>query len=162
MGLSRRTLVTTDWLQAHWASRPPRGGRAGLRDHPAAGAGVEEATYRGAAEEYLAGHIPGAVFIDWTKTLSDPDDPVPVQVAPPDRFADAMSGRGIGDATHVVAADHLGGQFATRLWWALRYYGHERVGVLDGGWNRWVEEGGRRGGTGSAARPSFTRAPSPG
>ncbi len=52
-----------------------------------------------------------------------------------------MAERGIGDTTHVVAVDHIGGQFATRLWWALTYYGHDAVSVLDGGWNRWVEEG---------------------
>jgi thiosulfate/3-mercaptopyruvate sulfurtransferase len=52
-----------------------------------------------------------------------------------------MAARGIGDATRVVAVDHMGGQFATRLWWALKYFGHDRVSVLDGGWNRWVEEG---------------------
>jgi len=40
----------------------------------------------------------------------------------------------------VVAVDHAGGQFATRLWWALNYYGHTAVSVLQGGWNRWVEE----------------------
>ena len=52
-----------------------------------------------------------------------------------------MSIRGIGDGTTVIAVDHGGGQFATRLWWALRYYGHDDVAVLDGGWNRWVDEG---------------------
>ena len=41
----------------------------------------------------------------------------------------------------MVAVDHTGGQFATRLWWALRYYGHDSVSVLDGGWNAWVNEG---------------------
>jgi thiosulfate/3-mercaptopyruvate sulfurtransferase len=41
----------------------------------------------------------------------------------------------------VVAVDHTGGHFATRLWWALRYYGHDRVAVLDGGFNRWQAEG---------------------
>ena len=51
-----------------------------------------------------------------------------------------MSERGIGPETRVVAVDHMGGQYATRLWWALRYHGHEAVSVLDGGWNRWVEE----------------------
>jgi thiosulfate/3-mercaptopyruvate sulfurtransferase len=102
---------------------------------------VEVATYRGAPEEYRAGHIPGAVFVDWTRDIVDPDDPVPAQVAPPDRFAEAMAARGIGDGTHVVAVDHMGGQFATRLWWALTYYGHDAVSVLDGGWNRWIEEG---------------------
>ncbi|MGB2612308.1 MAG: rhodanese-like domain-containing protein, partial [Isosphaeraceae bacterium] len=71
----------------------------------------------------------------------DLDDPVPAQVASPERFAAAMAERGIGDQTHVVAVDHAGGQFATRLWWALNYYGHDAVSVLQGGWNRWVEEG---------------------
>src|SRR5206468_1157523 len=58
----------------------------------------------------------------------------------PDRFARAMGERGVGDDSHVVAVDHMGGQFATRLWWALTYYGHDRVSVLDGGWHGWVEE----------------------
>ncbi|MBA2277736.1 MAG: sulfurtransferase [Chloroflexia bacterium] len=44
---------------------------------------------------------------------------------------------GVGDGTDVVVVDHNGGHFATRLWWALRYYGHERVAVLDGGFAGW-------------------------
>lgn len=102
--------------------------------------GVEEATYKGAPEEFLAGHIPGAVYVDWTKDIIDPADPVPVQIAPPELFAEAMASRGIGDDTHVIAVDHVGGQFATRLWWALNYYGHRKVSVLDGGYLRWNEE----------------------
>lgn len=102
--------------------------------------GVEEADYRGAYQEYLAGHIPGAVYVDWTLDIIDPDDPVPVQIAPPELFAEAMGSRGVGDDTHVVAVDHMGGQFATRLWWALTYYGHDSASVLDGGWNRWAEQ----------------------
>jgi thiosulfate/3-mercaptopyruvate sulfurtransferase len=103
--------------------------------------GVEEASYVGAIDEYRSAHIPGAVYVDWTRDIVDPDDPVPAQLAPAELFAQAMSERGIGDATHVVAVDHAGGQFATRLWWALTYYGHDAVSVLDGGWNRWVGEG---------------------
>ena len=61
----------------------------------------------------------------------------------PDRFAAAIEKRGVGDQSHVIAVDHAGGQFATRLWWALQYYGHDDVSVLQGGWNRWVEEGNR-------------------
>ena len=49
--------------------------------------------------------------------------------------------RGIGDQTRVVAVDQTGGQFATRLWWALNYYGHENVCVLDGGWKAWIAQG---------------------
>ncbi len=135
-------LVTTDWLAEHLDV--PETQVVDIRGYvvtrPLA-PGVEHADYRGAQQEYLAGHIPGAVYIDWTRDIIDPDDPVPVQVAPAERFAAAMAERGIGDQTHVVAVDHSGGQFATRLWWALRYYGHDAVSVLEGGWNRWVDEG---------------------
>ena len=156
-------LVTTDWLEAHLDDPDVRvvDIRGYVTTRPVE-PGVEEATYRGAPEEYRAAHIPGAVFVDWTRDIVDPDDPVPAQIAPPERFAQAMASRGIGDATHVVAFDHVGGQFATRLWWALNYYGHDAVSVLDGGWNRWVEEGpaGRRP-TSVDARRSRVHAPRP-
>ncbi len=134
-------LVSTDWLQDHLKDPDLRvvDIRGYVTTRPLE-PGVEVATYRGASEEYLAGHIPGAVFVDWTSDIVDPDDPVPAQIAPAARFSEAMSSRGIGDATRVIAVDHMGGQFATRLWWALTYFGHDAVSVLDGGWNRWVEE----------------------
>ncbi len=140
--MNAEPLVTTDWLAAHRDEPDLRivDMRGYVSTRPVE-PGVEEATYRGAREEYLAGHIPGAVYLDWTQDIIDPNDPVPAQIAPAERFAEVMGSNGIGDATHVVAVDHLGGQFATRLWWALMYYGHEAVSVLDGGWNRWVEEG---------------------
>ncbi len=136
-------LVTTEWLEDH-LSDPNirvidcRGYVTTKQVEP----GVEEAYYRGAEAEYLAEHIPGAVYIDWTKDIIDPDDSVPVQIAKPERFAEILGSRGVGDKTHVIAVDHMGGQFATRLWWALKYYGHNAVSVLDGGWNRWIEEEG--------------------
>jgi thiosulfate/3-mercaptopyruvate sulfurtransferase len=52
-----------------------------------------------------------------------------------------MEDRGIGDATDVVVVDHTGGHFATRLWWALNYYGHPAVAILDGGMTKWLGEG---------------------
>ena len=134
-------LVSTDWLQDHLGDPGLRivDIRGYVATRPVA-PGVDEATYRGAPEEYAAGHIPGAVFVDWTKDIVDPDDPVPAQIAGPERFARAMGDRGIGDETRVIAVDHMGGPFATRLWWALTYHGHDAVSVLEGGWNRWVEE----------------------
>jgi len=134
-------LVSTEWLGAHLDDPAVRvvDMRGYVVTRPLQ-PGVEHADYRGALEEYLAAHVPGAVYIDWTRDIVDLDDPVPVQVAPPERFAAAMAERGIGDQTHVVAVDHAGGQFATRLWWALNYHGHTAVSVLEGGWNRWVEE----------------------
>ena len=135
-------LVSTDWLAEHLFEPTVRVvDIRGFVTTKTVADGVEHAVYRGARQEYLAGHIPGASFIDWTSDITDPLDPVPAQIAPPDRFAEAMASRGIGNETTVIAVDHGGGQFATRLWWALSFYGHDAVAVLDGGWNRWVEEG---------------------
>src|SRR5919205_4206448 len=94
-------LVTTDWLETHLGDPDLRvvDMRGYVITRPV-GPGVEEATYRGAPEEYLAGHVPGAVYVDWTADIVDPDDPVPAQVAPPGRFAEAMGSWGIGDDTH--------------------------------------------------------------
>jgi thiosulfate/3-mercaptopyruvate sulfurtransferase len=101
------------------------------------GGGRQRGTYTGAREEYLAGHIPGAVYVDWTVDIVDPDAEVKAQIAPPERFKAVMESLGIGDDTNVVVADHAGGHLATRLWWALRYYGHDRVAVLEGGYAAW-------------------------
>jgi thiosulfate/3-mercaptopyruvate sulfurtransferase len=105
------------------------------------GNGRQVAEYVGAREEYLEGHIPGAVYVDWTEDIVDPESDVQVQIAPPDRFASAMEQLGIGDETAVVVVDHAGGHFATRLWWALKYHGHDHVAVLDGGFKKWSAEG---------------------
>jgi thiosulfate/3-mercaptopyruvate sulfurtransferase len=101
------------------------------------GEGRQHAEYVGARDEYDSEHIPGSVFVDWTTDIVDPDNEVKAQLAPAGRFAEAMGRRGVGDETDVVLVDHTGGHFATRLWWALKYYGHDRAAVLDGGFNRW-------------------------
>lgn len=145
-------LVTPEWLEAHLNDPAVR--VVDIRGYVVTRPlepGVEEADYKGAPQEYEAGHIPGAVYVDWTRDIVDLDDPVKAQIAGPEAFADAMAIRGIGADTHVVAVDHVGGQYATRLWWALAYYGHDRVSVLQGGWNRWVEEG----------RPTTAEVPTP-
>lgn len=134
-------LVGTDWLAEHLDDPDLRvvdiRGYVKKKD---LGGGRQEAEYLAARDEYDEAHIPGASYIDWTRDITDPEDPVPVQVAPPDRFAALMGSLGIGDDTHVVVYDHAGGQFATRLWWALTYYGHDRVSVLEGGWRKWIAE----------------------
>ncbi len=103
--------------------------------------GVQEALYVGARDEYEQAHIPGAVYLDWSRDIIDPDDPVEAQIAPAARFAETLGRLGIGDEHLVVAYDaHPASQFATRLWWALNYYGHARVAVLNGGLPRWQRE----------------------
>jgi thiosulfate/3-mercaptopyruvate sulfurtransferase len=146
-------LVTTDWLTNHLEARNVRVvDIRGYVKKTDLGEGRQKAEYLAASEEYDEAHVPGAVYVDWTRDITDPDDPVPAQVAPPNRFAEAMGSLGIGDDTHVVVYDHAGGQFATRLWWALTYYGHDAVSVLDGGWAKWTAEG----------RPTTTGVPEPG
>jgi thiosulfate/3-mercaptopyruvate sulfurtransferase len=103
--------------------------------------GVQDALYVGARNEYEQGHIPGAVYIDWSSDIVDPDDTVEAQIAPPARFAELMGRLGIGEQHLVVAYDnHPTSQFATRLWWALHYYGHDAVVVLNGGLSKWKRE----------------------
>lgn len=146
-------LVDTEWLQGNLADTSLRVvDIRGYVKKTDLGCGHQKAEYLAAREEYDVAHIPGAVYVDWTSDITDPDDLVPAQIAPPDRFARLMGSLGIGDDTHVVVYDHTGGQFATRLWWALTYYGHEKVSVLDGGWKKWTAED----------RPTTDEVPSPG
>ncbi|HEX6480104.1 MAG TPA: sulfurtransferase [Ktedonobacteraceae bacterium] len=103
--------------------------------------GVQDASYVGARDEYESAHIPGALYVDWTSDIVDPDDAIEAQVAPASRFAEVMGRMGIGDQHLVVAYDaHPASQFATRLWWALNYYGHDQVVILNGGLPKWLRE----------------------
>jgi thiosulfate/3-mercaptopyruvate sulfurtransferase len=104
--------------------------------------GAQTAVYTGAAEEYGAGHLPGAVYLDWTRDIVDLEAPVAAQVAGAQKMQQALEAAGLGDdATIVVYDAHSASQFATRFWWALRYYGHTHVRVLNGGWAKWTREG---------------------
>lgn len=136
------SLVSTDWLAEQLDE--PRVRVVDIRGSVTSddlGGGRQRATYAGAPERYAEGHIPGSVFVDWTTDIVDPDADVKAQIAPPERFKAAMERIGVGDDSTVVVVDDTGGHLATRLWWALRYYGHDDVAVLDGGFSRWVEEG---------------------
>ena len=82
-------------------------------------------------------HIPGAVFPSDT-FLKNPDDRRFVMT--PDQFAAEMKSLGIDDDTLVVAYDQASNT-ASRLWWALNYYGHTSAKVLNGSWLQWVAEG---------------------
>ena len=135
-------LATTEWLAGHLDDPDLRVvDIRGYVKKTDLGGGRQKAEYLAARDEYDEAHVPGAVYVDWTSDITDPDDPVPAQLAPPERFASLMGSLGVGDETHVIVYDHAGGQFATRLWWALTYYGHDKVSILDGGWNKWTSEG---------------------
>jgi thiosulfate/3-mercaptopyruvate sulfurtransferase len=87
-------------------------------------------------ELYLAGHIPGASFLDVDEDLSAPPGKRGRHPLPdPQAFAEAASRAGIGKGVLVVAYGVRGG--AERLWWLLQHFGHEQVGVLAGGIESW-------------------------
>lgn len=130
-------LVTTDWLAEHLHDSTIR--IVDIRGHVIP-ASEPLPHYFNHYDDYLKSHIPGAVFIDWVHEITDPDDPRHAKIAPPERYAAVMSRNGIGKDTFVVAYDDAAGMFAARLWWSLNYYGHDKVAVLDGGWNKWMAE----------------------
>jgi thiosulfate/3-mercaptopyruvate sulfurtransferase len=95
-----------------------------------------------ARRRYLEAHIPGATFVDLDIDLSDLSIPPEIGGRHPlpaaQQFADAMARAGIGDDTLVVAYDEGMTGGAARLWWLLRHFGHDQVGVLDGGLQSWL------------------------
>ncbi len=92
-------------------------------------------------EQYAAGHIPGAVHLDYADDLSDPATPYAARVAPPELFARVMAAHGIADDSIVVAYDAGTIPFAARIVWMLRYYGHADAFVLAGGLPAWTAAG---------------------
>ncbi len=93
--------------------------------------------------EFLAGHIPGAAYVDLDRALASPPGaggrhPLPDAST----FQAAMRSAGISSERAVVVYDDWSGRAAARAWWLLRYYGHRNVRVLDGGWSAWKRAGG--------------------
>jgi thiosulfate/3-mercaptopyruvate sulfurtransferase len=98
-------------------------------------------------QQYLASHIPGAVYAHLDTALSaknDPDaasggrHPLPSR----EKFAAWLSSVGFANAMQAVVYDRQGANYCGRLWWMLKWAGHEAVAVLDGGLQAWVADGG--------------------
>ena len=131
-------FVSCDWLKAHLDDPLLRIIDLRGRVLPAAAPPPHYFTERGA---YDAAHIPNAVFVDWQVDIVEPGSPSN-DLASAARFAELMGRLGVDAETRVVIYDNAASMFAARLLWGLRYYGHERVAVLDGGWDKWLAEGG--------------------
>lgn len=94
-------------------------------------------------ELYMSGHIPGAVFIDLDRDLAAPPGPQGRHPLPSrETFEAAMRAAGVNDETGVVVYDDANGLPAARAWWLLRYFGHRKVALLDGGLAAWLAAGG--------------------
>lgn len=105
--------------------------------------------------DYLTGHIPGAYYAHLDDDLASPPGPLDGRhpLPEPARLAELLGGWGIGEDTQVVVYDQGGGAIAARLWWLLRWLGHTRVAVLDGGYAAWCEAGYRTDDTDENAAP---------
>lgn len=89
--------------------------------------------------EYAVSHLPGAWYAHLDRDLSGPITAVSGRHPLPDtaRLRRWLGDHGIAPDTQVVAYDDTGGNMAVRLWWLLRWLGHERVALLNGGWQAW-------------------------
>src|SRR4051794_40977772 len=118
-GYAREVLVSTEWLEAN------RGGVvvAEVDENP---------------DLYDEGHIPGAVKLHWKVDLQDP---VERDIVEKSRFEELMAERGISNDTIVVLYGDKNNWFAAYAYWYLKIYGHDDVRILDGGRQKWLDEG---------------------
>jgi thiosulfate/3-mercaptopyruvate sulfurtransferase len=129
--VSYRTLISTETLASHlreaWVIVDCR---YDLQNEP------------WGLEQYRAAHIPGAVYISLNEHLSAPRTgangrhPLPSV----ETLAATFGGFGISPDVQVIVYDQDNGMYASRLWWSLRYLGHDMVALLDGGWAKWLRE----------------------
>lgn len=95
---------------------------------------------RNAGEEFGAEHIPGAIHISLDE-LSDSASPLPNTLPNVDALSGVLGRYGVGEQSAVICYDATGFRTAPRLWWLLKWVGHERVAILDGGLPAWKSAG---------------------
>jgi thiosulfate/3-mercaptopyruvate sulfurtransferase len=130
-GFAKPVLVTTEWLAEH------------LNDDKVVAAEVDENPAL-----YEEGHLPGAVKLHWREDLQDP---IERDLVEKEQFERLLGGLGIGNDTTVVVYGDRNNWFAAYAYWYLKIYGHQDVRILDGGRQKWFDEG----------RETTTEAPSP-
>jgi len=120
-GYAKPVLVTTEWLAEH------------LNDEGVVPAEVDENPAL-----YEEGHIPGAVKLHWREDLQDP---VERDLVEKEQFERLLGGLGISNDTTVVVYGDRNNWFAAYAYWYLKIYGHQDVRILDGGRQKWFDEG---------------------
>lgn len=94
----------------------------------------------GKPELYARGHIPGAVFLDYSRIVRT-EKPVGGLLPDENQISNVLSGIGLTQQTHIVAYDDEGGGKAARLLWTLETLGHKHYSLLNGGLQVWTNEG---------------------
>jgi len=120
-GYAKPVLVATDWLAEHLGEE-----------------GIVVAEVDESPELYDEGHIPGAVKLHWRDDLQDP---VERDIVSREAFETLLGERGIGNDTSVVLYGDKNNWFAAYAYWYLKIYGHGDIRILDGGRQKWIEEG---------------------
>ena len=120
-GYAKNVLVSTDWVADH------------LGDERVVVAEVDENP-----DLYDEGHIPGAVKLHWRDDLQDP---IERDIVDKESFERLLGSRGIGNDTTVVLYGDRNNWFAAYAYWYLKVYGHEDVRIVDGGRQKWFDEG---------------------
>src|SRR5919108_218059 len=120
-GYAKPVLVTTDWLAEH------------REDPDVVVAEVDEDP-----DLYEEGHVPGAVKLHWRDDLQDP---VERDVVDRETFERLLGERGIGNDTTIVLYGDRNNWFAAYAYWYLKIYGHADVRIVDGGRQKWIDEG---------------------
>jgi thiosulfate/3-mercaptopyruvate sulfurtransferase len=120
-GYAKPVLVTTDWLADH------------LGDEGLAVAEVDENP-----DLYDEGHVPGAIKLHWRDDL---EDPVERDLVEKDEFERLMAERGISNETTLVLYGDRNNWFAAYAYWYMKIYGHKDARILDGGRQKWIDEG---------------------
>jgi thiosulfate/3-mercaptopyruvate sulfurtransferase len=120
-GYAKPVLVTTEWLAEH------------LSDPNVLVAEVDENP-----QLYDEGHVPGAIKLHWRDDLQDP---IERDLIEKDAFEQLMSERGISNDTTLVLYGDKNNWFAAYAYWYLKIYGHNDVRILDGGRQKWIDEG---------------------
>src|SRR5580698_1073999 len=128
-------LVETDWLEQNLADVVVLDCTTHLIPNP-------KITYDvvPGREDFEKGHIKGAQFCDVSRDVSDTSGALRFMRQSPEDFAAAMRRFGIGDDTKVVTYSTTSPQWASRVWWLLREFGHDNAAVLNGGWQKWSRE----------------------
>ena len=121
-------LVTTEWLEKNLSK---------LKIFDASW--HMPSTKRNAIKEYENKHIPGAMFWDVDKH-SDNDSPYPHMMSNSDYWTRMLWSFGIQNNDHIIVYDNSDIYSSCRLWFSLKYFGHEKVSVLDGGMKKWLKE----------------------